>query len=89
MRDKAVAPEKTALPPTAEVKAAVSLLKREARLLGKFARKRGAQGVSSHTLLLIDELVSSIRIDRKALKRTEARLSEPKALWPFPQSIAP
>lgn len=70
----------------AEVKSAIALLKKEARLLGKLVRKRGVSSVSMHTVSLIDELVTSIRIDRNALKFSKAKLDAPPSVWPFPHS---
>ena len=69
------------------VKTSIGLLKREARLLAKSVRKRGSASVSVNTLSLIDELVTSIRIDRNALKFSQAIVREEKPIWPFPRSF--
>jgi hypothetical protein len=67
-----------------EVKANVSLLKKEARLLSKSVKKRGPGSVSLNTLSLIGELVASIRIDRNASKFSQAVIKEEVPIWPFP-----
>ncbi len=67
----------------------VALLRKESRLLSKTVKKRGVGSVSANTISLIGELVTSIRVDRGALKFSKSNPREEEPLpppWPFPQS---